>query len=175
MPDNDYVDNMVELEAIYERDAATARPDSDAPRKPKPKRGSDALAARGARFGGYLIDYIALGMASFVLQLGSSFVWYRTESEAFQAGMMLAIVVFQFIYQVVIPARTGGSTPGKLLVGTRIVRKDGSPVGYGRLFLRNMIGYTISNILYLGFLWVLIDENNRGWHDYIADTIVVER
>jgi uncharacterized RDD family membrane protein YckC len=29
-------------------------------------------------------------------------------------------------------------------------------------------------VLYLGFIWILFDDRRQGWHDKIADTLVVE-
>lgn len=40
--------------------------------------------------------------------------------------------------------------------------------------MRRVLGYYISFLaLFLGFLWVLVDDRRQGWHDKIADTIVV--
>jgi uncharacterized RDD family membrane protein YckC len=39
--------------------------------------------------------------------------------------------------------------------------------------LRRFIGYFISGILFLGFLWVLLDSRRQGWHDKIAGTFVI--
>ena len=64
-----------------------------------------------------------------------------------------------------------GQTPGKRFLGVRVMRADGQ-----RLKLRNavlrQIGYYISTILYLGFIWILFDNKRQGFHDKIADTIV---
>ena len=64
-----------------------------------------------------------------------------------------------------------GQTPGKRFLGVRVMRADGE-----RLKLRNaiwrQIGYYISTILYLGFIWILFDNKRQGFHDKIAGTIV---
>jgi uncharacterized RDD family membrane protein YckC len=65
-----------------------------------------------------------------------------------------------------------GRTPGKALFGLRVVRADGTPVGLGRSVVR-ALGYLISAILLLGFLWVLVDPDRRAWHDRLAGTAVV--
>lgn len=66
-----------------------------------------------------------------------------------------------------------GGTIGKLVTGMAIVRPDGKHVSFARAFLRNYIGYMVSGIFFLGFIWVLIDKSRRGWHDQLADTYVV--
>ena len=66
-----------------------------------------------------------------------------------------------------------GYTPGKALLGLRIVRKDGRPLSVGRALLR-YLGYWVSAIpLFLGFIWILFDHQHEGWHDKLANTHVV--
>jgi uncharacterized RDD family membrane protein YckC len=66
-----------------------------------------------------------------------------------------------------------GQTPGKALMGLRVMRTDGQPLGLGRALLR-YVGYWIAALpLFLGFLWVLGDPARRGWHDRLAGTCVV--
>ena len=65
-----------------------------------------------------------------------------------------------------------GQTPGKQLVGVRVVRTDGRRIEFGRAVVRRL-GYILSSLLYLGFLWILFDNRRQGWHDKLADTIVV--
>jgi uncharacterized RDD family membrane protein YckC len=66
-----------------------------------------------------------------------------------------------------------GQTPGKLLMGVRIVRVDHQPLTVRRALLR-YVGYWLSLIpLGLGFLWVLVDDRRRCWHDTLAGTYVV--
>ena len=68
-----------------------------------------------------------------------------------------------------------GLTPGKYVLGIRVVKVDsGIPAGFWRMALRQIIGQFVSAILcYLGFVWALVDANRQGWHDKIAKTLVV--
>ena len=66
------------------------------------------------------------------------------------------------------------ATPGKLLFDCQIVNADtlqcASP---GRLVIR-YLGYILSSLpLGLGFLWIVIDKRNQGWHDKLANTVVI--
>jgi len=66
-----------------------------------------------------------------------------------------------------------GQTPGKMALGIKIVKTDGSPVTFGTA-LGRYIGYWISGLAFLlGFLWVLWGADKQGWHDKIAGTYVV--
>lgn len=64
-------------------------------------------------------------------------------------------------------------TPGKALLGLRVVRPDGDKLTFWRA-VRRAVGYILSALpLFLGYLWVLVDDRRRGWHDKLADTVVV--
>jgi uncharacterized RDD family membrane protein YckC len=66
-----------------------------------------------------------------------------------------------------------GFTPGKALLGLRVVRTDGRPVNLARAVLR-LIAYLIAALpLFLGFIWILFDNRRQGWHDKIARTYVI--
>ena len=66
-----------------------------------------------------------------------------------------------------------GQTPGKMLLGIRIVSLDGSRLTFWQA-LRRFIGYFLSALaLYAGYWWVLIDNRRQGWHDKLAGTIVI--
>ncbi|MGH7422590.1 MAG: RDD family protein [Candidatus Methylomirabilales bacterium] len=67
----------------------------------------------------------------------------------------------------------GGQTPGKMLMGVRVVTRDGGDIGYGRAFLR-WVGYFIALLPFgLGLIMVLIHPRRRGLHDLLAGTSVV--
>jgi uncharacterized RDD family membrane protein YckC len=66
-----------------------------------------------------------------------------------------------------------GRTPGKMLLGLRVIQASGDPMTPGVAFLR-WVGYLISGlVLCLGFLWVAFDGRKQGWHDKIAATVVI--
>lgn len=62
---------------------------------------------------------------------------------------------------------------GQILMGLRVVRTNGNSLTLVPS-IKRMLGYYLSFFaLGLGFLWVLIDDRRQGWHDKIADTVVV--
>lgn len=65
-------------------------------------------------------------------------------------------------------------TPGKLLLHCRVVHAEtGQPLGVGRALLR-YLGYYISLLTFmLGFLWIAWDRRKQGFHDKIANSVVV--
>jgi uncharacterized RDD family membrane protein YckC len=68
-----------------------------------------------------------------------------------------------------------GQTPGKMALRIKVIRTDGSPVSYGRAFLREVPGKFISSILLgIGYLMVAFDIQKQGLHDKIADSYVIK-
>jgi uncharacterized RDD family membrane protein YckC len=65
-----------------------------------------------------------------------------------------------------------GQTLGKWVVGVRIVRTNGERMTFRTAVVR-LVGYWISAILFLGYLWVLVDNRRQGLHDKLAGTFVV--
>jgi uncharacterized RDD family membrane protein YckC len=65
-----------------------------------------------------------------------------------------------------------GYTPGKRIMGLLVVKVNGERVSAG-MALRRYLGYYLSAILMLGYLWIIIDPRRQGWHDKLANTVVL--
>ena len=65
-------------------------------------------------------------------------------------------------------------TPGKLLLGCQVLDADsGAPVSAQQPVLR-YLGYYVSMLtLMLGFFWIAWDKRKQGFHDKIANTVVL--
>jgi uncharacterized RDD family membrane protein YckC len=67
-----------------------------------------------------------------------------------------------------------GGTPGKLLLGLRIVRPDGAAVSYplalGRYAATIVTGFTMG----IGHVMAAMDEEKRALHDRLAGTRVIK-
>lgn len=84
-------------------------------------------------------------------------------------GMLLSMVYYVFF--------TGycGQTPGKMAIRVKVIRTDGSEIGYGRAFLREVPGKFLSGlILGIGYLMIGFDAQKQGLHDKIASTYVIK-
>ncbi len=68
------------------------------------------------------------------------------------------------------------ATPGKLLFSIKIVDADtGKKPTIGRFIIR-YIGYIPSvAVLFLGIFWLAFDIRKQGWHDKMANTVVVRK
>ncbi|MFN2220536.1 MAG: RDD family protein [Anaerolineae bacterium] len=89
-------------------------------------------------------------------------------SLALTAGLYL---LFSILYDVGF-WMLAGQTLGKRVMGVRVVRTDGKRLKFGNA-LRREIGYVLSAILFLGYLWILFDNRRQGFHDKLAGTMVV--
>jgi hypothetical protein len=77
------------------------------------------------------------------------------------------------LYFTLFVAFWGGRTPGKRLLGIRIVRLDGRPLGLWAAFNR-FGGYAASIFTgLLGFFEMFWDRNRQALHDRIAATVVI--
>jgi uncharacterized RDD family membrane protein YckC len=65
-----------------------------------------------------------------------------------------------------------GRTPGKALLGLRVLRGDGDTVGGGAAFVRALV-FPVSFVFGLGFVGVIGGRSRRALHDVAARTVVV--
>jgi len=90
------------------------------------------------------------------------------------AGVVFYVALLGYMAYALVQMGQGRS-PGKRILGLRVIyQRSGEPAGFWRMMLREVIGKWVSAIvLYLGFLWAIWDKQRQGWHDKIANTVVV--
>jgi len=68
-----------------------------------------------------------------------------------------------------------GQTLAMRLFNLRVAdATTGLPIGYGRAGLR-YLGYILSAVVcYIGLIWAAFDSRKQGWHDKIANTVVLQ-
>jgi len=130
--------------------------------------GIGRLASPGKRLGAYVLDLLIPLVALFLIFSIGGGIGGRG-GVIFGSLLLIAYVV----WAIVLFAR--GTTPGKTLLGMRVIREDGRNAGFFIMLIREWIGKAISGmILSLGYLWILFDQDNQGWHDKLVSTYVVE-
>ena len=83
-------------------------------------------------------------------------------------------IVFYFVVNLWLVSIRGQSL-GKMAIGIKIVKTDGSSVGFEGALIREIIGKLVSSLIFfLGYIWILFDGKRQGWHDKIAGTYVVK-
>ena len=66
-----------------------------------------------------------------------------------------------------------GKTVGKALMGVRVLGQDGRRLTFSQALIRALSYYLSGLALFIGFLWVLVDDRRQAWHDKLARTVVV--
>ena len=133
------------------------------------------LAAPGKRLGACALDLLVPVVAIVVSgSLGAAGVATETETGALIGNLLSSLLLLAYIIGAfVLFAR--GTTPGKKLLGMHVIREDGRNANFFTMLIRETVGKSISSmIFFLGFLWILFDQGNQGWHDKLMSTYVVQ-
>jgi uncharacterized RDD family membrane protein YckC len=70
---------------------------------------------------------------------------------------------------------TSGSTLGMRIFSLRIVDADtGAPIGIARAIVRYLMSIVNSVACYIGWIWVAFDPRKQGWHDKVANSVVIQ-
>jgi uncharacterized RDD family membrane protein YckC len=149
------------------------------------------LAGPGSRFSAYAIDFllniillIVIGVFVFLsggLSVVRSLATTVNDNTGWGASWFLALLVFILFlinwgYYIFFEGLGQGSTPGKRLVGIRVIRQDGLPMGLREAALRNLV--RAADMLpppcyLLGGLVMHFDPQGRRLGDMVAGTYVV--
>lgn len=153
------------------------------------------LATRGKRFAAGLIDSVPLAVITIafvgqiisgMLNLIQSAISSIPGSESYYSSAPYVVDTFSysFIFMILVLVFLGAElyffsrsqTIGKAILGLRVVdARTGRPIGFAKMLLREIIvKKASSSVLWLGYIWILIDKYNRGWHDKILDTYVID-
>jgi uncharacterized RDD family membrane protein YckC len=66
-----------------------------------------------------------------------------------------------------------GTTVGGIVFDLHVVRVDGRPVDWETAIVRALGCFLSLFVVFLGFIWIVFDDNHQAWHDKIAGTVVV--
>jgi uncharacterized RDD family membrane protein YckC len=109
-----------------------------------------------ARMGALLIDAMLVGIV-----LGG--LWHHSSGLELPALATYGAVMWKI----------RGTTIGGIVFHLKVVRVDGRPVDWATSIVRALSCFLSLVIVFLGFLWIVFDDNKQAWHDKIAGTIVV--
>ncbi len=84
--------------------------------------------------------------------------------------ILLAYIVAELVFF------AKGKSIGKAILGLQVVSSnDGKPFRFWKMFFRECFVKSASGSVFcLGYIWILLDEKNRGWHDKILESYVVD-
>lgn len=154
---------------------------AEAPAPSRPAGRPPQYAGFRIRLAAKIIDWIVLyGAAVLVERALAAFVfngvapvppdWDGVWRMLMYSGTINTIIAV--IYTVYFMARHE-ATPGKRILGLRVVRADGGRVGTGRVIGR-YFAESLSFVTFLaGYVMAAFDDEKRSLHDYMCDTRVV--
>jgi uncharacterized RDD family membrane protein YckC len=161
--------------AIPQLEPATAHPRGNW--MPAPPAGASvspehayAVASLAERRKAAIVDVVLLlfsygGMLALFTVLGGHIGFNKLDLAV--AGATLALFYAQYFALFTV---FGGSTPGMMLRGLRVVSFDGGTPTSRQMVWRSF-GYVVSaGMCFLGFLWALWDDDHLCWQDRISQT-----
>jgi uncharacterized RDD family membrane protein YckC len=131
-----------------------------------------AVASLTARGWAALLDGVLLlscygGMIAFFWTLGGRIEWTKLDALIITATLVLFYAQYFALFTVF-----GGSTPGMMLAGLRVVRFDGGTPTSRQMMWRSL-GYLIAAATcFLAFLWALYDDDQLCWQDRLSETYI---
>ncbi|WP_371677057.1 RDD family protein [Streptomyces sp. NBC_01276] len=158
-----------------------------------PGLGPVEVGTYGGRFGARLLDMIFAYIIVIILNIiifGAAFAGSSGSSDSAASGFAIGSLIasllvsaLTFIFYDVIFVSTMGSTPGKMILGMRIVNsRTGQKPSFGPALVRwgfpIGLGYITCG---LGYILIVISpffDNTgqlRGWHDKAANTLVIKK
>jgi uncharacterized RDD family membrane protein YckC len=123
--------------------------------------GTDAPVVAGGELAGFWVRLVALLIDGIMLGVAGALLFGRNNGAGF---------VVSFLYHWLLIALWDGKTVGKMIMGIRIAKPDGSAVDLGTSAARAGMALVSGLALGIGYLWAAWDEQNRTWHDMVADT-----
>lgn len=118
------------------------------------------------RLEAFLLDLLTWGSVVYAFDriMGNS-LWIS----GFSLGMLVMIGLNLYLM-------TKATTLGKYILDMKVIdRLTGKDLTFARMLLRETIGKTASAlILMIGFIWIIIDNENAGWHDKLFHSQVVD-
>ncbi len=114
-------------------------------------------AGFGPRLASILLDMVVM-MPLMVLSF-----WASAQFRLFEAYYFLPGILFGLFYSVYLVQRFGG-TPGKLMVGIRIRKLDGTPVGYREAFLRYLPDFILGTLMSVAFIMAIFHMTDTEYH-----------
>jgi uncharacterized RDD family membrane protein YckC len=147
-----------------------------------PERAVMALDVAG--LGGRALAYLADLFVIFLFWVTALLVYSiagdllrRVQELSFGAQVLAVVLLFftGWAYDVAWESAWGGQTPGKRLLGLRVVGRDGAPVSFVESLVRNLLRAVEVPLAYApGVLMVALTARHQRLGDLVAGTLVVK-
>jgi uncharacterized RDD family membrane protein YckC len=140
-----------------------------------------SLATVGSRFLALAIDtLIQVAVAAVLLLIALLLAWISSVTIAAAeswvlAGLVLGMFTIYYGYFAVLEVAWNGQTPGKRIIGLRVMHVSGRPISGFEAILRNVVRIVdqMPGIYAIGIVSVFITERSQRLGDLAAGTVVV--
>lgn len=89
--------------------------------------------------------------------------------------VLLVTLTLQVCYYAFFHASFNAATPGKMLIGIKVVRSDGETISFLRAVARYFATIPSGILLGIGYLMAGFTARKQALHDMICDTVVVDK
>lgn len=137
------------------------------------KGGNKMVNMSNPTYGGFWIRFVATILDGLIIGIPVSLLGYGL---VFATGIPSMTYLGQLASLILVVYLDGikGGTPGKLILGMRIVNEQGNYIGIPMAILRYIGKILSAIILGIGYLMIAWDSKKQGLHDKIAKTYVVK-
>ena len=148
-----------------------------------------AIGSPQVHYGGFWIRFVAAFVDGVITAVPNFLFGFFAEMAApmaptgtgapTQAAMGLSVlinvisIVIAWLYEAMFTASTYQATPGKMLVGLKVVDLNGNRISFARATGRHFAKIVSGIICGIGYIMAAFDERMRGLHDQMASTLVV--
>jgi uncharacterized RDD family membrane protein YckC len=139
------------------------------------------LAGLASRTGACFVDTLIISATLVVLLIAVTMLGAFAEQSSGDLYFLilgigaLASMVLLIGYYLLFESLNGGRTPGKAAFGIRVIRVDGSPLGFGAVAIRNLVRLVdfLPAFYAVGLIAIVTNKRNQRVGDLAAGTVVI--
>lgn len=134
------------------------------------------MAGPMLRAGAYLIDFLIRGTVLVIGGIILSFAGFAIGQQVAMGVMLLSWFLLDWLYPVIFEAGKRGATPGKRVLGLRVVQATGSPITFGQSVVRNFLRFIDGMPFFtygFGLTSCLATKRFQRLGDLAAGTVVI--
>ena len=134
------------------------------------------MAGPMLRAAAYLIDFLIRAAVLILGGIALTFAGIVFSGKVANGVFLLAWFILDWLYPVVFEVGKRGATPGKRLMGLRVVQSTGSPITFGQAVVRNFLRFIDGMPLFtycFGLTSCLATKRFQRLGDLAAGTVVI--
>jgi len=89
-------------------------------------------------------------------------------------SILILVPFLNLVYHIVMEGSSRQATYGKIILKSRVCDEDGTSIGYGKAFARNLAKICSTLPLGIGYLFNFFNKKQQCLHDMIAGTLVMK-